>query len=199
MTKKFLTAFSLFMIIFLSACGGAQATPALSSEDVSNTAIAEAFAIVTLTQAAMPTATPVPPTATFVPTNTAAPTLELLPIPSATIAVVATATLECNQIPALEPKGTLTTIEIKNESSGTANFAFGMNSPNDKGECYTYSFTLGRGDVVTTKVLTGCYWGYAWISGDETSVARSNGALYCLTDTALIYHLTILKETLTFN
>jgi hypothetical protein len=201
MTKKFLTTFSLFAILFLSACGGAEATPDLSAEDISNTAVAEAFAILTLTQAAMPAATPVPPTATFAPTNTSLPTIEVLipTLPPATLAVAATATPECNQIPALEPKGTLTTVEIKNESQGTANFAFGMNSPNDKGECYTYSFTLGRGDVTTAKVLAGCYWGYAWITGDEPSVARSNGALYCLTDTARIYHLTISKESLSFN
>lgn len=199
MTKKFLSTISLLAIFILSACG-AEATPTLSAEDTSNTAVAEAFAIVTLTQAALPTATPVPPTVTLAPTNTPAPTLELLPtLPPATIAVAATATPECSQIPAIEPKGAVTTIEFKNESQGSANLAFGMNSPNDKGECYTYSFSLGRGDVVTAKVLTGCYWGYAWITGDEPSVARSNGALYCLTDTTLIYHLTISKETLSFK
>lgn len=197
MKQKFLLAFSMLTMLVLSACG--EATPTLSAEDISNTAVAEAFAIVTLTQAALPTATPVPPTATFAPTQTPAPTLEMvLPsLPPPTLA--ASATPECSQIPDAEPKGTVTTVEFKNESQGSVDLAFGMNSPNDKGECYTYSFSLGRGDVVSARVLTGCYWGYAWITGDEPSVARSGGALYCLTDTTLIYHLTISKESLSFN
>lgn len=200
MKQKYLLTIPLILTLFaLSACGG-EATPEISPDDLAATAVAEAWISVTQTAAAMPTNTPVPPTFTPQPTNTAAPTLELLPtLPPATIAVAASPTPECNQIPALEPKGALTMVEFTNSSQGSANLAFGMNSPNDKGECYTYSFAIGRGDVQTTKVLAGCYWGYAWISGSDQSVAKSGDKILCVTDPNLIYHVVITTERVDFK
>jgi hypothetical protein len=147
----------------------------------------------------MPTATPIPPTFTPQPTNTVAPTLALLPTQPVPVAAVATATPECVSIPVPEPKGTLLNVEIYNESQGSANVAFGMNFQNDKGECFTYSFSLGRNDVYAGKVLAGCYWGMAWISGEETSVAKSGDSLMCLTDPAVTYKIVITKETFGFK
>jgi hypothetical protein len=198
MKQKFLIAISIVAILALSACGG-ESTPEMSAEDMASTAVAEAWLVITQTAAAMPTATLVPPTFTPQPTNTTAPLVILPTLPPATVAVIATATPECNQIPALEPKGALTNVEFFNESGGSANLAFGMNTPNDKAECYTYSFTLGSGSTTPAKVLTGCYWGYAWISGAETSVARSGGKILCLTDPNIIYKIRITKETVDFR
>lgn len=199
MKQKFLLAFSILTILTLSACGGA--APTLTAEEIAYTAVAQAWLAITQTQAvAPPASTPVPPTPAPIFTDTPAPTLDVLPIlPTATTVVVTTPTAQCNQPPSPEPKGALTTVEFNNESEGQANLAFGMNKPNDKGECVTYSFGLGRGDVVSAKVLTGCYWGYAWITGDEPSVARSGGSLMCLTDASLVYHVTISKETITLK
>lgn len=199
MRQKFLLTVSILTALVLSACGG-DATPTLSADAIAQTAVAEAWLVITQTVAAAPTATPIPPTNTPEPTATLAPTLALIPIPTlppATTAAEAVPTTDqCNQPPPLESKGTLTTVEFKNESDGQVNLAFGMNSPNDKGECVTYSFGLGRGDVFSAKVLTGCYWGYAWITGSEPSVARTGGSLLCLKDASLIYHVTISKETI---
>ncbi|MCQ3935596.1 MAG: hypothetical protein DPW18_00980 [Chloroflexi bacterium] len=200
MKQKFLLAFSILTILSLSACGGA--APTLTAEEIAYTAVAQAWLAITQTQAvAPPTSTPVPPTTAPLFTDTVpAPTLEALPIlPTSTAVVVASPTAQCNQIPVAEPKGALVTVEFKNESPGSANLAFGMNSPNDKGECFTYSFSIGKGDVVTSKVAAGCYWGYAWITADEPSVARSGGNIYCLTDTTKVYHITILEETIVSN
>lgn len=197
MKQKFLLAISIITILVLSACGSAE--PALSAEDISNTAVAEAWLVVTQTQAAMPTSTPIPPTLTPEPTATLAPTLALPTLPPATIAVAATATPECNQAPTTDTKGTQVSVEFKNESEGQVNLAFGMNNPNDKGECFTYSFGVGRGDIYTAKVLTGCYWGYAWITGSEPSVARTGGDILCLTDPNATYRITITKETIRIN
>ncbi len=199
MKQKFLITISILAILALSACGGAEATPEISSEDLAATAVAEAWVIITQTAAAMPSATPIPPTFTPQPTATFAPTLELLPTQPAPVSVVATATPECNQIPALEPKGTLVNVEFYNEALGSANLAFGMLSPNDKGECYTYSFSVGRGDMLSAKVLAGCYWGYAWITGEEESVARSGDKVMCITDAAIIYKVKVTKETVDFR
>jgi hypothetical protein len=198
MKQKFLKTISILAMLFLSACGGADAAPEISSEDLAATAVAQAWIVITQTAAAAPSPTTVPPTFTPQPTNTAAPTLALLPtFPPA--AVVASPTPECNQIPALEPKGALVSVEFYNESQGSANLAWGMTSPNDKGECYTYSFTIGRTDVFTTKVLAGCYWGYAWITGEETSVAKSGDKVYCLTDGNTVYKILITKERVDFK
>lgn len=198
MKQKFLIVLSLLSILILSACGGADATPELSPEDTAATAMAEAWIAITQTAAALPTNTPVPPTFTPQPTNTAMPTIELLPtLPPAPV-VVATATAECITIPVPEPKGALVNIEIYNESQGSATVAFGMNSANDKNECFSYSLSLGRNDVYTGKVLAGCYWGIAWITGEEQSVARS-GDLMCLSDPAFIHKIKITQETFTFK
>src|SRR5687767_10978446 len=69
------------MTILISACG-APAAPTMSAADVQLTAVAAAFTVVAQTQAAIPTATLLPPTETASPTqpptNTAVslPTLE---------------------------------------------------------------------------------------------------------------------------
>ena len=200
MKQKFLITISILAILALSACGGAEATPEVSSEDLAATAVAEAWVIITQTAAAMPSATPVPPTFTPQPTATLAPVLELLPTQPAPVAVVAaTATPECNQIPVAEPKGALVKVEFYSEALGSANLAFGMLSPNDKGECYTYSFSVGRGDVLSANVVAGCYWGYAWITGEEESVARSGDKIMCITDASIIYKVKITKESIDFR
>ena len=202
MKQIFLIPISILAILALSACGGAEAaTPEISAEDIAATSVAQAWLVITQTVAAMPTVTPIPPTFTPQPTNTAAPTLGLLPTQqsAAPSGVVATATPECNQIPAPEPKGNQVTVEFYNESEGNVNLAYGMMSPNDKGECYTYSFTLGVGSTSSNKVLAGCYWGYAWITSSETSVARSGDRVMCLTDTAVVYKVVITKERVDFK
>jgi len=197
MTKKLPLITSILMILILAACGSAEQT--MSSADIANTAIADAWISITQTQAALPTATPMPPTFTPEPTLTPLPTLPpLSTLPPVTLAAGPT-TDPCNQVAPAEPKGTLINVELKNESQGQANLAFGMNTPNDKGECVTYSFGLGKGNVVAAKVLAGCYWGYAWITGDEPSVARTGGLILCLTDTNLIYHVVVSKERVEFK
>ena len=204
MKQKFLITISILAILALSACGGGEATPEVSAEDVASTAVAQAWLVMTQTAAAAPTATPLPPTATLQPINTlppaSIPTLGVLPtLPPATIAVAVSPTPECNQIPQPEPKGALSTVEFYNQSGGSVNLAFGMLSPNDKGECYTYSFTLNNGDVTPTKVLAGCYWGWAWINGSETSVAKSGDKVLCVTDAAVIYKILITSERVDFK
>lgn len=197
MKIKFLYILSILIIITLAACGTAQ--PAMSSADIANTAVAEAWIAITQTQAAMPTATLAPPTATPAPTLAALPTLPPFPTLAPATMSAGPTTVPCDQVPPEEPKGTLVNVEFKNVSQGSANFTFGMNSPNDKGECVNYTISLGKGNVVPMKVLAGCYWGYAWITGDEPSIARTGGTIICVTDTSLIYHVTITKEMISLN
>lgn len=191
------TVISLLMMFLISACGLTE--PPIDTEDVENTAVAAAWIAITQTQEALPSPTPIPPTSTPEPTATFLPTIAPLPTLPPTVAVAATPTAECSQIPAAEPKGTLVTVEFTNESQGSANLAFGMLSPNEFGECFTYSYVIGRGEVISTRVVAGCYWGYAWITGSETSVARSGEIVLCVTNPSQIYHIQITKETVNFK
>ncbi|HLA86949.1 MAG TPA: hypothetical protein VJL10_02910, partial [Anaerolineales bacterium] len=62
MLKKLLPVL-LAITILLTACGP-QGTPTLAPAEVEGTAVAAAWTIVAMTQLAIPTATPVPPTET---------------------------------------------------------------------------------------------------------------------------------------
>lgn len=201
MIKKYLLVFSALFALIISACG-AEATPTISAADIASTAMADAWIAITQTQAAMPTNTPIPPTLTFTPqpTFTFVPTQPVQPTnPPATLAVAATQG-ECDQPPPLEPQGALVNVDFRNESKGQVNLSLGMNSPNAKKECVTYSFSLGSGGgIVDAKVLAGCYWGYAWITGDEPSIAKTGNILLCMTDTSGIHHIVITKERIEFK
>ena len=202
MKQKFLLALSILSILALSACGGADATPELSPEDTAATAMAEAWVAITQTAAALPTNTPVPPTFTPQPTNTALPTLAVLPtIPAATqpLAQLASPTPDCVVEPYPEPKGALVNVEFYNESGSSTNMSFGMNFPNDKNECFAYSFTFGINAIVPTKVLAGCYYGWAWVGGTDGSIAKTGDKLLCMTDANLIYKVLITEERVDFK
>jgi predicted small lipoprotein YifL len=198
MKQKFFCTILILIILSLSACGSAE--PTLNPEDQASTAVAEAWLIITQTQAALPTSTPIPPTNTPEPTLTPPPTIPILPtLPPATVAVAPTQN-ECNQVPPLEPQGAQVRIEIKNESNGSVNLSLGMNSPNDKKECVTYSFTLSNNNnPVAANVLAGCYWGWGWVDGKEDSIARSGSQLLCMTDANVIYKILVTKERVEFR
>ncbi len=201
MKKKYPPILSIvIIIIIISACGPAP-TPTLTAEEISNTAVANAWISITQTQAAMPTATatstPLPPTQTPLPTFTFLPTL-----PPATVLVndPAIATQDpCNQPPVEKPKGDLVKVKFVNKSEGVATLAFGMNTPNDEKECFTYSYTLGAFDETVVTVLAGCYWGYAWITGKKPSVAKTGSTILCVTDPNKTPPIWITKETIYFH
>jgi hypothetical protein len=138
--------------------------------------------------------TPIPPTATI--TNTPAPTFTFVP----TFAPVTptSTTSPCNQPPFANTKGVLVPVKFVNKSGGQVNLSFGMNSPNDFGECITYSYTLGAFDTPSVKVLTGCYWAYAWIEGSKPSTAQSV-ELLCLNDPGLEPDIVIGTEIIAFK
>jgi hypothetical protein len=194
MNKKYMTIPLILILTLVSACGPAP-EPTLSADDLANTAVANAWGMMTLTQAAIPTATATfPPTATFTPQPT------FTPIPQATLppvnAVVPTATSVCNQVPPLIPQGTLVNVEFKNDSEGTLNLSFGMNDPNSKGECVTYGYSMGKFDVVSAQILAGCYWGYAWVTGDKETSTAQGTSLMCMNASNVTYHVSIGKETI---
>ncbi len=79
MKRIFIPTLFLVTALLISACG-AQPAPTAAPIDFQGTVAAAAFTVIAETQAAIPTATPIPPTATF--TDTPLPTLTSIPLPS---------------------------------------------------------------------------------------------------------------------
>jgi len=197
--KRFFYLSFIFVILFLSACGGS-ATPTMSAEDAQNTAVAEALANVwvgmTQTQAAMPTETPTP-LPTPMPTI-AVPQLFPTLAPAVPAAPVGSPTLDpCNDVPPIKPVGKVVQVRFLNKSKGVVTWlSFGMNAPNGQGECGTYGFTLGRYDEVLATVLAGCYWAYAYI---DTPSNAQNIAPLCVNDSTKAVPIWIGDEVINFH
>jgi hypothetical protein len=198
MKKKYPTILSILIITVISACGPAPA-PTLSVADVQGTAVANAWIAITLTQAAIPTATqtPIPPTATItftpLPTFTPFPTLVPATLPDTS------ATNPCNEPPPAEPKGTMVKIKLVNKSGGNiAPLSFGMIKENSLKECGTYTFSLGKFEEKVVDVLAGCYWGFGYVNGDAPSTAQTPDVL-CVTDTSKTTSIWINKEVIGFH
>lgn len=196
MKKKSLLAISILLI--LAACGPAS-TPTMSSADLANTAIAVAWTSLAMTQAALPTVTPsptLPPTATITP----APTLAL-PTLAVSLPNVASPTPgidPCNEPIPATTKGVSVQVRFVNKSGGRADLSFGMIQKNDLGECGIYSFTIGANQAPTVRVLTGCYWGFAYITaGAKTSTAKTKNNI-CL-QAGDIRGITITAEFIGFD
>ena len=200
MKRKFLSVITILIIAALSACGPAPA-PTLSVADVQGTAVANAWTVVAVTQAAIPTATetPVPPTSTItlvpLPTIVIAPTQAIV-LPTLAIADTP-ATDPCDQPPPAKPKGTTVQVKFVNKSGGNVNLSFGMSQANSLGECGTYTFVLGTYDSPTVTVLAGCYWGFGWVTGKKPSTAKNIDYL-CVTDPALTRSILITSEVIGF-
>lgn len=199
MNKKSLTILLILILALVSACGPAP-EPTLSADDLANTAVANAWAMLTLTQAAIPTATATfPPTLTFTPQ----PTFTLIPpatleqpllSSNGPVATATSSTNPCYDPPPAKPKGKMVQIKLVNNSKGLVDFGLGMENPNDQGECTTYYFPLGRYDQQVVSVFAACYWAYAYIK-DPDSTARTAVPL-CLFDTTKTVPVSIGPEVI---
>lgn len=179
--------------LLISACGS-EAAPTMSIEEIQSTAVAAAMTMVAQTQAAMPTATPIPPTdtpaPTVMPTNTVAPlevpTQSFAIQPTATVVAQAQATVAdiCSDLKHLLPAdaaGPDTTIRIVNEHKVPVTISLYLNKT-VFGECGYRSYTLTKnGDTVQT-LPQGCYSAWAW-SQDPKENFNSSGFGLCANNT----------------
>ncbi|MEW6400791.1 MAG: hypothetical protein AB1649_03265 [Chloroflexota bacterium] len=198
MKTKSLGIASLVLVLILSACGPAP-EPALSANDIANTAMADAWIMVTLTQAALPTATATvtPPPAT--PTWTPQPTFTFVPTSAPSTPTLTAAQNPCNQPPPPQPKGLMVDVQFINKSDGNVDIlAFGMISANAEGECGTYNFSFGRFNSPVVKVLAGCYWAWASISGRNNSDAENLSPL-CVTNASQLWEIQVGPEVIEFD
>lgn len=154
----------LLAAVMLAACG-AEATPTMSVADVQSTAVAAAFTIVAETQAAIPTATPLPPTET--PTQTPPPTNTPAPLPTLAVTLTNTPASSggdpCATRVLGKPLGKETRILIDNATKYPVQISLYLNETESHNECGYRGYTLAKnGSVLITDLVYGCYNIWAW-------------------------------------
>ena len=170
------------LALLLAACGP-QATPTMNPADVQGTAVAAAWTMVAKTQAAIPTATPLPPTET--PSPTPLPTFTPLPLSIPTLGFLPTAT----QVAASDPNscikplsvgeaGPTVKIRIENDSGGVIkSISLNLYEKNAFGQCGAVSaVNIGKGATQTLDLPKGRWWAYAWIDYKGGSSSTSSGS-----------------------
>lgn len=164
----------LIIAILISACGP-EVTPTINAVDVQNTAVAGAFTMVAETQAAFPTATPLPPTE--IPTQTPVPTNTPLTLPTsaATITPVAASTAggdPClTRVLSWSPKGRPATIRLVNTTRAAITVSIYLNETADHFECgYRVYNIASRSDLLITDLVQGCYNVWAFNNDQKTPV-----------------------------
>jgi hypothetical protein len=171
----------LFLIALIASACAPQAAPTMSAADVQSTAAAAAFTMVAQTMAAIPTATPLPPTDT----PTATPLATETPLPLPTLEVTATtaaisssnnngnATVDpcSNRVLSASPKGKPTVIRIANTTKAEVTVSLYLNETASKGECGYRSYVLSKNnDVVISDLVQGCYNLWAWSNNNKVHV-----------------------------
>jgi len=155
----------LLIIIFasaflISACGP-EPEPTMSAGDVQGTAVAAAWTMVAETQAAIPTATPIPPTntpePTPIPTNTIAP-LELPTQPPVVVQPTATTASsggdDCDHILASDAAGPTSPIRIVNETKAPMNVSLYL-AKTPFGECGYRGYSIPKNNSISIEFPQG--------------------------------------------
>jgi len=173
----------VFVAAFASACGAEPPPPTMAAADVQNTAVASAFTIVAQTEAAIPTATPLPPTET--PTQTSLPTNTALALPQTQAATFTPATAAntaggdpcLTRVLSWSPKGQPARIRIVNTTRAAVTVSVYLNETADHFECgYRVYNISARGDVIISDLVQGCYNFWAYNNDAKTPVnAQGSG------------------------
>lgn len=173
--------------LILSACGP-EPEPTMSVEDIQGTAVAAAFTMIAETQAALPTATPIPPTQTPLPSPTVTNTVLPFELPTESgVAAAPTVTAPadlCSDLRHVIPgdaAGPETTFLIKNEHKSAATISVYLNKT-VFGECGYRSYTLTRNGSTTVTLPQGCYSAWAW-SQDNRDPFNAEGYGLCANNT----------------
>lgn len=169
-----LKTISIIMTMLISACG-AEVTPTINPVDVQNTAVAAAFTLVAETQAAIPTATPLPPTETATQTPLPTNTPLTLPTLAATFTPMAASTAggdPClTRILSWSPKGREAKIRLVNTTKANITVSIYLNETPDHFECgYRVYNIASRGDLFITDLVQGCYNVWAFNDDQKTPV-----------------------------
>jgi hypothetical protein len=176
---------SIFMVVVLAACGPTPA-PTMNPADAQGTAVAAAWTVVAMTQAAIPTATPIPPTETPSPTALptftplSPPTLEAFPTQSVFVAiptnppVAGGPTADACQKPITgKTAGPKVKTRIINQSGGSVVLSLYL-SKTLFGECGIYHFNIDPRGSISVELLEGSYFAGAFVTGKQDTKAFGN-------------------------
>lgn len=191
----------LMLTLILSACGARapQAAPTINPVDIQRTAAAVAFTMVAETQAAIPTATPPPPTATV--TNTAAPTATFLALPSSAITLTPVPSGNSGNSGGSDPcvnkilpallQGDPIKIRINNSTKATLTVSVYLNQLNSQNQCGYRSYTLAPEQaVVINDLVVGCYTVWAWNTDQKNYFIVTNGTSCLDTSAKWVFDIT---------
>lgn len=174
----------LAIALILSACG-ARVTPppALSVADMQSTSAAVAFTMIAATQAAIPTATPIPPTETA--TITTLPTNTFIPLPSEGVTLTPISNSGGGEGCSLDPMpdvlhGKTIKLRVNNSTTVIMRLSVYLNDPT---QCGYRAYNLDPGSaLVLTDLVEGCYTLYAWNVDPDKYFIVTNGT-NCLNST----------------
>ena len=184
--QRILFATILFALL-LSAC--APAAPTVDPAQIQASAMAAASTMISLTQAALPTATEVHPTPILSPTPLPPPTLAPLPTLNALASPTARSgnSGDCNGLLDVGASGPTATVVIQNDTKGPIIFSMGISTKNTFGQCGYMSWGgIAKGNSITvsvpqirTNLGDSCYWTYAWINDPKKPGTVSAGG-FCI-------------------
>jgi hypothetical protein len=173
----------LMLALIISACGarGAQTTPTINPIDLQSTVAAVALTIVAETQAAIPTATPPPPTETF--TNTPSPTDTLLPLPSSAVTLTPIPNGNSgggdpciNKALPASLKGETIKIRINNSTKAALTISVNLQQTTPQSVCGYRTYTVApQESIVINDLVEGCYTLWAWNPDPATYFIVTNG------------------------
>ena len=171
---------TIAILTFLLAACGPTPEPTMSPADVQGTAMAAAMSMVAETQAAIPTATPIPPTeaptATPFPTNTVPPldisqptqsiaTQSINILPTSTTAASVGGSDPCNQ-PLTSWDGESARMKIVNNTKPKGHVVIALGFTTTAfGQCGIISASFDN--VTTVNVPVGTFWASAFIDGKQ--------------------------------
>jgi hypothetical protein len=163
--KKFFIL-TLASVLLLSACG-TPAEPTMSAEEVQGTAVAAAMTMVAQTQAAIPTATPIPPTDTPAPTPLPTNTVPPLQLPTQPLVVQPTATTasdanDCNKFLSTSAAGPTAPIKVVNQTKAPMNVSIYLDKT-PFGECGYRGYSIPQNGSINIDFRQGVIYAYAWI------------------------------------
>ena len=183
MRNRALYIILILMVAALAACGPKPA-PTMSPAGAQGTAIAAAWTVVAMTQASIPTATPVPPTET--PRPTALPTWTPQPAPTFSASFPTQPMFvgvptnppsaggptadSCNLPVSSKAAGQKVNTRIINLTDGNVVLSLYL-SKTVFNECGYYSFHIGPNTSITAELLEGSYWAGAFVTGKKDSKA----------------------------
>lgn len=172
------------LAFLLTACGAEPAPPTMSAADINSTAIAAAQTMVAQTQAAIPTATPLPPTETPSPTPLPTftpppviPTLEQLILPTATVA--SSDPNNCNRLLNVAEAGPTKNVRIENTLKSNVNLSLTLWEPNLFGQCGSIGYQLTKNQQLKVGLPSGSWYAYAWVLGTgDVAQSTAEGSFY---------------------